>query len=43
VSAQLPDVEAHVLGERPLEERLLLLLLTNRTVVEELRTAARRA
>jgi hypothetical protein len=43
VSAQLPDVEAHVLGERSPEERLLLLLLTSRTVVEELRVAARRA
>jgi hypothetical protein len=43
VSAQLADVEAHVLRERPLEERLLLLLLTSRAVSDELRAAARRA
>ena len=43
VSAQPPDVEAHVLGERPLEERLVLLLLTSRTVVEKLRASSRRA
>jgi len=43
VPALLPDVEAHVLGERAPEERLLLLLLTSRAVVEELRAAARRA
>jgi hypothetical protein len=43
VAALLSDVEAHVLGKRPLEERLLDLLLTSRAVVEELRVAARRA
>jgi hypothetical protein len=43
VPALLPDVEAHVRGERPLDERLLLLLLSSKTVVEELRAAARRA
>jgi hypothetical protein len=41
--AQLADVQAHTFGERPLEERLLLLLLTSRAVAEELRAAARRA
>jgi hypothetical protein len=35
------DVEAHVLGERPLEERLLRLLLTSRAVADQLRAAAR--
>jgi hypothetical protein len=35
------DVEAHVLGKRPLEERLLLLLLTSSAVVDQLRAAAR--
>jgi hypothetical protein len=41
--ALLPDVEAHVLGKRPLDEGLLLLLLTSRAVVEELRAVTRQA
>jgi hypothetical protein len=41
--AQPADVEAHTFGERPLEERLLFLLLTSKAVAEELRAAARRA
>jgi hypothetical protein len=41
--AQLVEVQAHSFGKRPLEERLLLLLLTSRAVAEELRAAARRA
>jgi hypothetical protein len=41
--AELADVQAHTFGERPLEERLLLLLLTSRAVAEELRAAARGA
>jgi hypothetical protein len=41
--AELVEVQAHSFGTRPLEERLLLLLLTSRAVAEELRAAARRA
>jgi len=43
VLAKLPEVEAHLLGERSRNERLLLLLLTSTAVADELRAAARRA
>ena len=43
VLEEVPDVVAHGLGERALEERLLILLLTSAAVSDELRTAARRA
>src|SRR2546426_5238169 len=42
VPTKPPEVEAHVLGKRRLEERVLLLLLTSTAVADELRAAARR-
>ena len=42
VLAKLPEVEAHLLGQQVLRERLLILLLTSKSVADELGAAARR-